>query len=140
MKILLIILSICFALSTLSCKSNTTHTNESSPIAVSSNTTPKELFKANYDAVKKKDVESFKRTFSSDWIKSSEEMAKSDGKTLNNFLLTDMMWERETALLPETAQAEITGDKGLIKVQDEKGSSRAYKIVKENGVWKLNSY
>ena len=99
------------------------------------NSTPTETFKAFYEAAKKRDAASIKKTLSKGLLGKLEEDAKKSIKSFDEYLLNVDLPDT----LPETRNEKIEGDKATLEIKGRGDYWRSESFVKEDGEWKLDS-
>jgi flagellar hook-associated protein FlgK len=118
--------------------SNTTgssNANTSSPTKAGG-ATPTEALKAYYDAARKKDVETAKKYLSKGTMQKMEEIAKAQGKTLDQMLQEGA--DRDVQVpMPEFSNERVNGDTATVDIKAPNQPLVPMQMVKEDGVWKL---
>ncbi len=100
--------------------------------------TPTATFKAYVEAVKSKDTDSVKKTFSKGSLEFFEKAAKAQNKTVDEMLKTGITDEVASAAAPEMRNEKIEGDSATLEVKDNKsGKWETVPFVKEEGQWKI---
>jgi hypothetical protein len=96
---------------------------------------PTDSFKAFYDAAKKKDAASIKRTISKRMLAELEIQAKKENKALDEYLVSVEL----PATMPEARNEKIEGDTATVEFKLRSGGWRPINFVREDGEWKLDS-
>lgn len=97
--------------------------------------TPTEGFKAFYEAAKNKDAAGLKKTISKKFLSQLESEARTMGKPFDEFLVDVDV----PPTMPEVRNEKMDGDKATLEVKGSGDNWRPTKMVKEDGVWKLDS-
>jgi Domain of unknown function (DUF4878) len=99
---------------------------------------PTTVFKAFFEAQKKKDVPAIKKTLSKGSLEMMEKVAKEQGKTTDEALTEGFSKSEQTDKMPEIRNEKIEGDNGTLEVQDEKTKDwQTMYFVKEDKEWKV---
>lgn len=99
---------------------------------------PTDVFKAQVEAQKKKDVAAMKQNLSKGSLELIEKTAKQQNKTLDESLAADFPMGNDQSKTYETRNETITGDTATLEVkipQSEEWVKMPF--VKEDGRWKL---
>ena len=99
---------------------------------------PTATAKAFYDAAKSKDVQGMKNQMSKDLLSEMEKFAKTENKSLDDFIKESNDQEPPPATF-ESRNEKIDGDKATVEVNNGKGGWQTFTLVKEDGQWKLKS-
>jgi hypothetical protein len=97
--------------------------------------TPTDSFKAFYDAAKKKDAASIKRTISKRLLAELDAQAKNENKTLDDYLASVNL----PATMPEARNEKIEGETATVEFKFRSDGWRPIKFIREGGEWKLDS-
>jgi len=98
---------------------------------------PAATLAAACDAIKRKDVEAYKRTFAADKYSSLQTLAAQSNISPDD-LLTQMMRNITCSDRPQTSEAHFQGDTATLSVKAA-GSDEIerYRFVREGGDWKF---
>ena len=98
--------------------------------------TPTDALKAYFEAAKKKDIATAKKYLSSGTLKMMEDLAKAQGKTLDQMFNENAA--RETQMpTPEFSKEKVTGDTATVDMKVPNQPVVTAQMVKEGGDWKL---
>lgn len=101
-----------------------------------SGSSPRETFKAFYDAALKRDIEGMKKNLSRDSLKYYEGAAQAAHKTLDQGLRDSA--EAIPQKMPETRNETVSGDAATLEIKDDKSEKwDTIDFVKEDNAWKL---
>ena len=115
---------------------NTSSANTSSTAAQPAGLSPTEVVRGYYEAGVRKDVAGVKRFLSRDSLRLMEEIAKREGKTVDQ--LFSEATEMEAQKLPPTFGNErIAGDNATVDIERPGQPALTARLVKEDGQWKL---
>lgn len=98
--------------------------------------TPTAALKAYFDAAKKKDIATAKKYLSSGTLKMMEDLAKTQGKTLDQMFNENAAKEGQMPT-PEFSNEKISGDTATVEMKVPNQPVVTAQMVKENGEWKL---
>jgi hypothetical protein len=99
---------------------------------------PTQTMKNFVEATQKKDVEGVKKSLSAGSLKMMENLAKVQGKTLDETIKESEAGENEYKQVPEMRNEKIEGDTATLEVKNEKTSEwDTLYFVKETDEWKI---
>jgi hypothetical protein len=98
---------------------------------------PTATARAIYDAQNKKDTATMKKALSKRTLDALEQFAKSQNKSLDDWLKENMT--KETTVPFEVKDEKINGDMGTLEVKGEGGRWQTFHFVKEDGLWKWDA-
>jgi hypothetical protein len=100
--------------------------------------TPTAAFRAYYEAVKSKDIETIKGLFSKATLNMMEERAKQTNMTLDAVMEKGLESASKDlpAEVPETRNEKIDGDKATLEIKD-KDKWETLRFAREGGEWKI---
>lgn len=102
----------------------------------SATTGPTDTLKAYYDAAKRKDIEAVKKFLSRDTRQLMEDIAKGQGKTLDQMFKEGA--DRDAQMpTPEFTNEKINGDTATVDINTPGRPMVTMQMVKEDGEWKL---
>lgn len=124
---------------------NTTNNTASAPktetaakSATLKQSTPTEAGESFYNAIKAKDVASFKQLMSKDSMEILNAAAQEKKMTLDGLLTKQFFENTPMPAKFEQRGEKITGDKATAEMKDDKGEWSPMTYVKEGGVWKVS--
>jgi len=97
---------------------------------------PTAALKAYYEAAKKKDIATAKKYLSSGTLKMMEDLAKAQGKTLDQMFNENAAKDSQMPA-PEFSNEKINGDTATVDIKAPNMPTVTAQMVKENGEWKL---
>jgi flagellar hook-associated protein FlgK len=98
--------------------------------------TPTGALKAYFEAAKKKDIATAKKYLSSGTLKMMEDLAKAQGKTLDQMFNENAAKETQMPT-PEFSNEKINGDTATVDMKVANQPVVTAQMVKESGDWKL---
>jgi flagellar hook-associated protein FlgK len=98
--------------------------------------TPTAALKAYFEAAKKKDIATAKKYLSSATLKMMEDLAKAQGKTLDQMFSENAAKEGQMPT-PEFSNEKINGDTATVDMKVPNQPMVTAQMVKEGGDWKL---
>jgi flagellar hook-associated protein FlgK len=98
--------------------------------------TPTAALKAYFEAAKKKDIATAKKYLSSGTLKMMEDLAKAQGKTLDQLFNENAAKEGQMPS-PEFSNEKINGDTATVDMKVPNQPVVTAQMVKEGGDWKL---
>ncbi|MGB7925508.1 MAG: DUF4878 domain-containing protein [Pyrinomonadaceae bacterium] len=99
---------------------------------------PTATFRAFYEALKKKDVEAYKKSVSKNTLVLLEKRAKDMNRSLDDYVKHEM--DKPTTPPPEnleTRNEKIDGEKATLEVKNTEGGWNTVPFIKEDGQWKV---
>jgi len=116
--------------------SSSNSATSTSSTAKSAGMSPTETMKAYYDAAKRKDAEAAKKFFSRGTTQVMEDLAKGQGKTLDQMLKEGAARDAQMPT-PEFSNEKINGDTATVDIKAPGQPLVSMQMVKEDGEWKL---
>ena len=99
---------------------------------------PTATFQVFYEALKKKDVEAYKKSVSKSALTMLESRAQDMDKTLDEYIKMEM--DKPTVKPPdklETRNEKIEGERATLEIKNIEGGWNTVPFVKEDGQWKV---
>lgn len=113
-----------------------TPSTNTSPPTRPAGMSPTETLKAYFDVAKRKDIEALKKFLSRGTMQVMEEIAKGQGKTLDQMFKEGA--ERDAQMpMPEFTNEKIDGDTATVDIKAPGKPIVSMQMVKEDGEWKL---
>jgi flagellar hook-associated protein FlgK len=124
------------------CSKNSNTSNSSSNSSNTASTkpagsmSPTDTLKAYFEAAKKKDIDGIKKYLSRDSIKLMEDMAKAQGKTLDQMFKENA--DKDSNMpTPDFSNEKVSGDTATVEAKAPGQPLVVVEMVKEDGAWKV---